>query len=600
MSRHQGVYNMIRHGDYIDDEYDYVDDQQDNEDDEQYADHNFTRSELEIINNLYDIFQLDFTRKQIIDALYETDGDHDATFEYLSNKIKKTSKSQQNSKPQPNRKQQQQIQQVKIEDKPQPLPQLIKQSNSIDKSKNQFHIEYNVDEFNSPYPSIKYKNVIQTIPSTSIVILGHVDTGKSTLTGKLLQIFKALDEKELRKNQKEAKNLGKDSSALAYATDMTKEEKEKGVTMDMAYKSIVIDKRQYNLLDSPGHQDFAPHLIAGAAQADYAILVIDTTKNAFENSIKSGMLREKLQLINAMLIKQIIVALNKMDQIDWDQKQFQEAKEYIQSSAAKLGYNQQQIKFVPISAFQGLNLQNKHNIQWYQGLTLIQEILNLPPIQRRNDQPIRFTILNRFHQNEGKLRGTCLLGKLHSGYLEKNINYVILPQGIFCEVKEVEKQSAEGDILEIKIKTLIDSEFQNIHIGSVLSSIEYHVPVANRLVCQISTLDLQTPIIRGSQYLMHLGAQKVGVVVKKLNHIYEDDTQTIKKKFPRAIVSNQLAEVELECDGLVCVEVYSNLEQLSRIILREKFNIVAIGKVTIINVNQNKLKQGKIIHEQQI
>ncbi|CAD8192792.1 unnamed protein product [Paramecium pentaurelia] len=600
MSRHQGVYNMIKHGAYNDDEYEDVDDGNQQDDDEQYGDHNFTRSELEVINNLYDIFQLDFTRKQIIDALYETDGDHDAAFEYLSNKIKKTQKQQQPQKPQAPKKQQQLIQAVKKEEQPQPLPQLIKQSNSTDKSKNQFHIEYNVDEFNSPYPSIKYKNVIQSNPSTSIVILGHVDTGKSTLTGKLLQIFKALDEKELRKNQKEAKNFGKDSSALAYATDMTKEEKEKGVTMDMAYKTIVIGGRQYNLLDSPGHQDFAPHLIVGAAQADYAILVIDTTKNAFENSIKSGMLREKLQLINAMLIKQIIVALNKMDQIDWDQKQFQEAKEYIKTSAAKLGYNQNQIKFIPISAFQGLNIQNKHNIQWYQGQTLVQEILNLSPIQRREDQPVRFTILNRFQQSEGKLRGTCLLGKLHSGQLEKNINYVILPQGIFCEVKDVERQSMEGDIVEIKIKTLIDSEFQNITIGSVLSSIEYHVPVANKLVCQISTLDLQTPIIRGSQYLMHLGAQKVGVVVKKLNHIYNDDTQTIKKKFPRAIVSNELAEVELECDGLVCVETYTNLEQLSRIIMREKFNIVAIGKVTIINVNLNKLKQGKIIHEQQI
>ncbi|CAD8197864.1 unnamed protein product [Paramecium pentaurelia] len=600
MSRHQGVYNMIKHGAYNDDDYEDEDDYNQQEDDEQYGDHNFTRSELEVINNLSDIFQLDFTRKQIIDALYETDGDSDAAFEYLSNKIKKTQKQQQPQKPQATKKQQQLIQAVKKEELPQQLPQLVKQSNSIDKSKNQFHIEYKVDEYNSPYPSIKYKNVIQTNPSTSIVILGHVDTGKSTLTGKLLQIFKALDDKEIRKNQKEAKNLGKDSSALAYATDMTKEEKEKGVTMDMAYKTIVIGGRQYNLLDSPGHQDFAPHLIAGAAQADYAILVIDTTKNAFENSIKSGMLREKLQLISAMLIKQIIVALNKMDQIDWNQKQFEEAKEYIKVSAAKLGYNQKQIKFIPISAFQGLNIQNKHNIQWYQGDTLVQEILNLPPIQRGDDKPLRFTILNRFHQNDGKLRGTCLLGKLHSGQLEKNINYVILPQGIFCEVKEVERQSVEGDIVEIKVKTLIDSEFQNIQIGSVLSQIEYHVPVANRLVCQISTLDLQTPIIKGSQYLMHLGAQKIGVVIKKLNHIYDQDAQTIKKKFPRAIVSNELAEVELECDGQICVETHINLEQLSRIILREKFNIVAIGKVTIINVNLNKLKQGKIIHEQQI
>ncbi|CAD8089611.1 unnamed protein product [Paramecium primaurelia] len=600
MSRHQGVYNMIKHGAYNDDDYEDEDDYNQQEDDEQYGDHNFTRSELEVINNLSDIFQLDFTRKQIIDALYETDGDSDAAFEYLSNKIKKTQKQQQPQKPQATKKQQQLIQAVKKEEQPQQLPQLIKQSNSIDKSKNQFHIEYKVDEYNSPYPSIKYKNVIQTNPSTSIVILGHVDTGKSTLTGKLLQIFKALDDKEIRKNQKEAKNLGKDSSALAYATDMTKEEKEKGVTMDMAYKTIVIGGRQYNLLDSPGHQDFAPHLIAGAAQADYAILVIDTTKNAFENSIKSGMLREKLQLISAMLIKQIIVALNKMDQIDWNQKQFEEAKEYIKVSAAKLGYNQKQIKFIPISAFQGLNIQNKHNIQWYQGDNLVQEILNLPPIQRGDDKPLRFTILNRFHQNDGKLRGTCLLGKLHSGQLEKNINYVILPQGIFCEVKEVERQSVEGDIVEIKVKTLIDSEFQNIQIGSVLSQIEYHVPVANRLVCQISTLDLQTPIIKGSQYLMHLGAQKIGVVIKKLNHIYDQDAQTIKKKFPRAIVSNELAEVELECDGQICVETHTNLEQLSRIILREKFNIVAIGKVTIINVNLNKLKQGKIIHEQQI
>ncbi|CAD8119521.1 unnamed protein product [Paramecium sonneborni] len=201
---------------------------------------------------------------------------------------------------------------------------------------------------------------------------------------------------------------------------MLKEKKKK--VLDIAYTSILILKRQQNLQGSLGNTNFRPHLITGAAQADYAILEIDTTKNIFANTIQSGMLKEKLQFINAILIKQIIVALKKMDQINWDQKQYQEVKKYIQTSATKLGYNKQQIKFVQISAFQSQNIKNKHNNLWYQGLTLANQ---------KEDQKVHLYQTNYIQ-----------------AILKKYIQ-----QGIYCEVKEVEKQKVEGDILQMKIKT---------------------------------------------------------------------------------------------------------------------------------------------------
>lgn len=174
--------------------------------------------------------------------------------------------------------------------------------------------------------------------------------------------------------------------------------------MDIAYKIIQIQDKYFNLLDAPGHRDFVPHMITGATQSDYLIITVDVVQNAFENSLRDGIVKEHIYLAKALGIKFILVCLNKMDLINWDEKQYLSVQGILESMLMKLGYSRKQIQFIPISAFHGQNIISKWNCDWYKGYCLCDYLTALKPVQRQNDrvlyayiqQPARFLITNKY------------------------------------------------------------------------------------------------------------------------------------------------------------------------------------------------------------
>ncbi|KAM3129022.1 hypothetical protein pb186bvf_018866 [Paramecium bursaria] len=579
MSRHTAVKRMIQKGSYIDSE---EEEEQEVEDYDKYADENFSDDELICIVILVEEFDGIYNKKQIIDALYETDGNSDAARNLLLQRKQKLIK-----------------QESKVLSKP---PPLIKQQSS--EPKKAYHLEYNVDKFNQPYPPIKYK-IQPQFNTINIIIAGHVDTGKSTLLGQILHQLKIVDEREVRKHHKEAQSIGKESFSYAFLTDSTNQEKQRGITMDVSYKVIQINDKLFNLMDSPGHMDYMPHMITGATQADYAMIVVDVCQNAFDNSLKKNTVQEYIYLMKSLGIPLLLFCINKMDLIKWDQVQYNKITSALEQICGTAGFLKNQLLFIPISAFQSQNVTKQHQCPWYKGLTLLDSLSNLEHPRRHNDRPLRMLITNKFQQNEGKLRGTIIFGKIESGQIEKGQTYVIIPHGIVCKVKEINdgktNYAAEGSIAEISIQCAQEQEFNEIKTGYILCNSDIPIPCSNLFVCEISTLDLECPFIKGTQFIIHINGQKVPVQVKKMNSVYKDaEKQIILRKFPRAICGLEYAEIELETETAICAEISTNIKSLSQFILRDKLRTVALGKIVEIKINKNKLKEGKILHEQQI
>ena len=303
-------------------------------------------------------------------------------------------------------------------------------------------VERDLVKYNAPYPVIKYdyQDYSESKHHLNLIIVGHVDSGKSTLTGHLLYLLKQLDDKSMHKNEKESSQSGKASFKYAWALDETKEERDRGVTIDVAYKTIRTRSKLVTILDAPGHRDFIPNMINGASQADAAILVIDTIMGAFESGFdKGGQTREHAYLIKALGVNQVIVAMNKLDAVGWNAGRYSSLKEVLKDYLMGLGFEEQNLFFVPISAFLGVNIMDsKHGVkelEWYKGACLVDIVDKLAIPQRDINKPLRLGVTNCYQSNAGKLKGLCVSGKIEGGVIALKQKYVIHPKGIPCTIK---------------------------------------------------------------------------------------------------------------------------------------------------------------------
>ena len=273
----------------------------------------------------------------------------------------------------------------------------------------------------------------------NLVIVGHVDAGKSTLTGHLMYLMKEIDENSMHKFEKESKLSKMSSFKYAWALDETQEERSRGVTIDTGIKTIRTRSKLITFLDAPGHRDFIPNMINGASQADAAILVIDSNINAFEAGFeRGGQTREHAYLIKALGVQQTVVVLNKMDMVNWSKERYDNIVDAIKNYfVSNLGFEEDKLFFVPISSFLGINIVDPKNIpkegNWYNGSCLVDIIdkLNVPP--KEINKPLRISITNAYQSNVGKLKGFCVSGKIESGILlNKKKLYVATQYHIIC------------------------------------------------------------------------------------------------------------------------------------------------------------------------
>jgi len=295
----------------------------------------------------------------------------------------------------------------------------------------------------------------------NLVVIGHVDSGKSTTTGHLIYKCGGIDKRVIEKFEKESAEQGKASFKYAWVLDKLKAERERGITIDIALWKFETKKFSFTIIDAPGHRDFIKNMITGTSQADVAILIIASGTGEFEAGYsKEGQTREHALLAFTLGVKQMIVCINKMDDksVNYKEPRYNEIVEEISNFLKKVGYKPKKIPFIPISGWVGDNMiERSDKMAWYKGPTLLEALDQITPPERPLEKPLRLPL-----QDVYKIGGigTVPVGRVETGILKAGMNVVFAPSGIATEVKSVEMHHAAipeavpGDNVGFNIKNV--------------------------------------------------------------------------------------------------------------------------------------------------
>ncbi|KAK4426966.1 HBS1-like protein [Sesamum alatum] len=420
----------------------------------------------------------------------------------------------------------------------------------------------------------------------NLAIVGHVDSGKSTLSGRLLHLLGRISQKEMHKYEKEAKQQGKGSFAYAWALDESAEERERGITMTVGVAFFSSRKYHVVLLDSPGHRDFVPNMISGATQADAAILVVDASMGSFEAGIDAigGQTREHAQLIRSFGVDQIIIVVNKMDVVEYSKERFDVIKQKLGTFLRSCGFKDSSILWIPASAMENQNLvanPSEARLSWFKGPSLLDAIDSLQLPARDYSKPLLMPICDVIKsQSQGQVTA-C--GKLESGAIRTGSKVLVMPSGITATARSLERDSQlcniarAGDNVTVNLQGI---EGNQVTAGGVICHPDYPVQVTNHLQLKILVLDISTPLVIGSQLEFHIHHAKEAARIVKILSLLDPKTGKTTKKSPRCLLAKQNAIVEVVLQGPVCVEEYNNSRALGRVFLRTSGRTIALGIVT--------------------
>ncbi|GFS43862.1 HBS1-like protein [Trichonephila inaurata madagascariensis] len=422
-------------------------------------------------------------------------------------------------------------------------------------------------------------------PLINLVVIGHVDAGKSTLMGHLLFDIGNVSQRNMHKFERDSKKLGKGSFMYAWVLDETPEERNRGITMDVAFSTFETTHRAVTLLDAPGHKDFIPNMITGAAQADVAILVVDSTKGEFETGFEAGgQTREHTMLIRSLGVSELAIAVNKMDNVSWSEERFQEIKTKLSTFLKQVGFKERDVTFVPCSGLTGENLVKSSEEptlkKWYSGPTLVEVIDNFHPPERPVDKPFRLCVSDVF---KGATGGLCVAGKIEAGFIKKNDKVLVMPVGEQAIVKGIsaDEQSLSygfaGDHVMIQLSGI---DVNSIPSGSMLCSTEKPVKVATRFEARLVIFNISVPITKGFPVIFHYQSLSEQACIKKLVSQLSRSTGEILKNKPRCLTKNSSAVVEIEVNRPICVELFKEFKELGRFMLRSGGSTIAAGLVT--------------------
>ncbi|KAK9310397.1 hypothetical protein QLX08_000372 [Tetragonisca angustula] len=416
-----------------------------------------------------------------------------------------------------------------------------------------------------------------------LVVVGHVDAGKSTLLGRLLCELGQVPSRLIHKYQQESKKIGKQSFAYAWVLDETGEERERGITMDVGHSKFETETKSITLLDAPGHKDFIPNMITGATQADVALLVVDATRGEFETGFDSGgQTREHALLLRSLGISQLAVIVNKLDTVNWSKERFDEIVNKMSVFLKQAGFKDN-VTFVPCSGLSGENILTKPKeplSNWYTGPTLVSVIENFKCPERHINKPFRFSVNDIF---KGTGSGFCVSGHVETGMVSLGDKVLVLPRNETAVVKglqidEISTTNAfAGDHVSL---TLSGIDQQNVGIGDIICNLQNPVPVTTRFQAHVVVFAVKIPIMKGLPVIIHQHSLvQPAVITKLVVQLHRNTGEMIKKK-PRCLPKNSSAIIEITTQNPVCMELYKDIKELGRIMLRVEGTTIAAGLIT--------------------
>jgi elongation factor 1 alpha-like protein len=393
------------------------------------------------------------------------------------------------------------------------------------------------------------------------IVVGHVDAGKSTLMGRLLYDLKVVDQRTIDKYRKEAEKMGKSSFALAWVLDQGTEERSRGVTIDIATNKFETAKTTFTILDAPGHRDFIPNMIAGASQADFAVLVIDASTGSFESGLR-GQTKEHALLVRSMGVQRIIIAINKLDTVSWAEDRFVEISQQVSAFLTAAGFHSKNITFIPVSGLHGDNIVS-HSTEsaaaWYKGPTLVEELDNSEPISRALDKPLRMTIGDIFRG--GVQNPLSISGRIEAGSLQSGDALIAAPSYQKCYVKslEIDNESVDWAVAGQNVTIhLTGIDPAHLKIGDVLCRPGSEIPSVKELKVKVLAFNFLMPMAVD----VHRGRLHAAGKIRQVTALLDKGTGAVVKKKPKIVQPGSIARLVVDLD------VACPLETGQRVVLR--------------------------------
>ncbi|MBQ6100592.1 MAG: translation elongation factor EF-1 subunit alpha [Methanobrevibacter sp.] len=396
----------------------------------------------------------------------------------------------------------------------------------------------------------------------NLAFIGHVDHGKSTLVGNLLVKAGTINEQQLASGE----------DKFRFIMDTTKEEQERGVTIDLAHQKFSTKKYDYTVVDCPGHRDFVKNMITGASQADAGVLVVAADDGVMPQT------KEHVFLSKTLGINQLIIAINKMDLVDYSEDKYNELKEEVSNLIKTVGFNPADVPFIPLSAFEGDNIVDASaNTSWYKGPTLIDALDALTAPDKPTNLPLRIPIQDVYSITGV---GTVPVGRVETGVMKKGENVIFEPAGASGEVKSIEMHHEQfevaepGDNIGFNVRGVGKNDIRR---GDVAGHTDNAPTVAKEFDAQIVVLQHPGVITVGYTPVFHCHTSQVACTFLELSKKLNPATGAVDEENPDFLKTGNAAIVKIKPTKPMCLENAKEIPQMGRFAIRDMGQTVAAG-----------------------
>ncbi|WP_445476398.1 translation elongation factor EF-1 subunit alpha [Methanococcoides methylutens] len=409
-------------------------------------------------------------------------------------------------------------------------------------------------------------------PHLNLAVIGHVDHGKSTFVGRLMFETGAVPAHLIDKYRAEAKEKGKESFAFAWVMDSLKEERERGVTIDISHKRFDTDKYYFTVVDCPGHRDFVKNMITGASQADAAVLVVAAPDGVMAQT------KEHVFLSRTLGINQLIVAVNKMDAAEYSEDRYNEVKKEVSQLLGMVGFKADEVPFVPTSAFEGDNItKSSENTPWYKGPSLLDCLNELKEPEKPDTLPLRIPVQDAYTISG---IGTVPVGRVETGVMKKGQKVTFMPSGATGEVKSIEMhheevdQAVPGDNIGWNVRGIGKNDVRR---GDVCGPAEKPPSVADEFTGQIVVLQHPSAITVGYTPVFHCHTTQTACTLMSIDKKLDPKSGQVKEENPTFIKAGDAAIVTIRPTRPMCIEPVKEIPQLGRFAIRDMGMTIAAG-----------------------
>jgi len=420
-------------------------------------------------------------------------------------------------------------------------------------------------------------------PHLNLVIMGHVDHGKSTTMGHTLYLAGVVDDRTIKAFEEEAKKMGKEAFKFAWVLDNLKEERERGLTIDLRFLKFETKRYYFTIIDAPGHRDFVKNMITGASQADGAVLFVSAKRGEFEAGIgPGGQTREHGFLAFTLGVRQLVVAVNKMDDatVNWSEERYSEIKNEVSRMLKMVGYKVEKIPFVPTSGWTGDNLvKPSGKMPWYKGPTLMDALDTFELSPKPLDKPLRVPVQDVYSITGV---GTVPVGRVETGVLKENDVVVFMPGNKQAEVKSLEMhhtripRAEPGDNIGFNVRGVAKTDLRR---GDVAGPVNNPPAVANEFVGQIIVIYHPTAIAAGYTPVLHYHTGQVACRFTELVRKIDPRSGQVVEEKPTFLKTGDAALVRMEPLHPIAIESYTDFPELGRFAVRDMGTTIAAGVV---------------------